>query len=140
MPPYLPKIEFKKYLTCLKSYRPQIWKDFDVQYVWTIILISQYNRMIFKWFKLKIRCFTIYILNFLLNAFLFKLYVLLFVIFSLCFLVHFLIDTFLFMLHALYIFILYIKISQSCTLKFLSQNESGIKHIFFTPKMESTKV
>ena len=30
--------------------------------------------------------------------------------------------------------------SQSCTFKFLSQNESGIKHIFFAPEMESTKV
>ena len=92
----------KNYLRCLKSYRPQIWNYFNVPDIWTTILISQHNRIIFKCFNLKVRWIIIYILHFMLNFFLLKLYVLLFVIFSLCFLVHFLIDTFLFMLHALY--------------------------------------
>ena len=92
----------KNYLRCLKSYRPQIWKDFDVEDVITTILFFQHNRIIFKCFKVKVRCLTFYILHFMLNAFLFKLYVLLFVILSSCFLIHFLIDAFLFMLHALY--------------------------------------
>ena len=102
----------KNYPRCLKSYRPQIWKDFDVEDVWTTILIFQHNRIIFKCFKVKVRCFTFYILHFMPNAFLFKLYVLLFgfylyaflytfwlMLFSLCFTLY----TLHFMLYILYL-------------------------------------
>ena len=102
----------KNYPRCLKSYRPQIWKDFDVEDVWTTILIFQHNRIIFKCFKVKVRCFTFlfytlclmlfslsnmfYSLWFYLHAFLYTFWLMLF---SLCFMLY----TLHFMLYILYL-------------------------------------
>ena len=102
----------KNYPRCLKSYRPQIWKDFDVEDVWTTILIFQHNRIIFKCFKVKVRCFTFlfytlclmlfslsnmfYSLWFYLHAFLYTFWLMLF---SLCFTLY----TLHFMLYILYL-------------------------------------